>query len=187
MEKILVAVFAIESEAYQALSALKNDPEMSSFTVSSAALMSYNGERIIPHDGFDTGVKTLDDTAIGGLVGSILGIFGGPLGIIFGGSLGALIGAAKDSNDANKDLNLISIVSKYLPEGKTALVALVDERNEEGLDRLFSMYTMTLVTRLNAQEVRKQIEDAKKAEIAMEKEMKKKEKAEKKAARKNKK
>lgn len=79
--------------------------------------------------------------------------------------------ACNHNNNSNND---------YIADNEHALV---DESNEEVLARFFSMYTMTLVVRLDAQEVRNQVEAAKKAEIAIEKEMKKKAKEEKKTAK----
>ncbi len=186
MEQVVVAVFEVESEAYQALSKLKADPAMSSYTISQMVLMSREGERVISHDGFDTGVKTLDDTARGGLIGSLIGLFSGPLGVLFFGGIGSLIGLAKDSGESEADLNIIKTVSGHLPNGKTALVALVDEASEEGLNAFFSMFS-TIIFRLNAADVRRQIKEAEQAEAALAKEMKKKQKEEKKAVKKDKK
>lgn len=44
--------------------------------------------RILPCEGFDSGVDTRDDTVKGGLLGGLVGILGGPIGMLFTGTMG---------------------------------------------------------------------------------------------------
>ena len=92
MEKIISAIFKVESEGYQAITELKRAPITNDYTVSQAVLVKKENGAIRALDTFDTGLETSNDTATGSLIGSLLGILGGPLGVLLGGSIGILAG-----------------------------------------------------------------------------------------------
>lgn len=92
--------FCVESEGFQALSELKARSVTNDYVVSQAIIAKNTEGSIRTLDGFDTGAQTSNDTAVGGLIGSLLGIAGGPLGMMIMGGYGALIGSAVDWSDA---------------------------------------------------------------------------------------
>ena len=106
-EKVITVTFDVESEAYQAINGIKRDYAASEYVVSHVTLVKNTGGHIIAYDNFDSGVETTDDTAMGGLVGALVGILGGPLGIILGGSTGLLIGNLADTSDALENASLL--------------------------------------------------------------------------------
>lgn len=63
-----------------------------------------------------------------------MGILGGPLGVLLGASIGLLTGSIMDANDADDNSSLILYGSQALGEGKTAIVALVQENDEKAFD-----------------------------------------------------
>ncbi len=65
-QNIVVGLFEVESEGYQALTQLKNYPGDERCYVSAAALVKRENGSIQLLDGFDTGTNTSDDTAIVG-------------------------------------------------------------------------------------------------------------------------
>ena len=74
-------------------------------------------------------------TWTGGLIGSVVGILGGPLGVLLGASIGLLTGSIMDANDADDDSTLILYGEPpRCGEGKTAIVALVQESDEKAFD-----------------------------------------------------
>ena len=77
-QNIVVGIFEVESEAYQALTQLKQYPGDEKSYVSTAALVKKENGTLRTLDGFDTGSNTADDMAIGGLVGALFGVLGGP-------------------------------------------------------------------------------------------------------------
>ena len=84
MQNIVVASFEIESEGYQAITELKNNPGEENSLISQAILVKKEAEGIKVLDSFDTGVDTIDDTLKGGLIGTAIGIIGGPIGLLLG-------------------------------------------------------------------------------------------------------
>ena len=64
---VVVAVFNVESEGYQALTELKNAVSGDKFFVSAAALVKKDEDSCQYLDGFDTGLYTADDAIAGGL------------------------------------------------------------------------------------------------------------------------
>lgn len=181
-ENIITVSFEVESEAYQAFSKLRKYPHGSGYFASSAVLLKKKDGRITSEEVYDTGAKTGDDTAKGGLIGSLVGILGGPIGMLFGGGMGALIGSSVDANDAVDNATLIEQVSGDIKENGTAIIALVQEDEDVAFDNIFRDFETTVIRR-DAAEVAAEIEEAQKIQKEMEKEARKKLRDEKKAER----
>ncbi len=179
-ESVITVHFDVESEAYQALSEIKRHPEGSGYFVSAASLVKKENGHIDLKDGFDTGFDTTDDTAYGTLIGSLVGILGGPLGVLFGGSMGALVGSSVDADDAVQSASLIEQVCSDIPDGGTALIALVQEDEDMRFERLFDSFQVEVI-RHDAAEVAEEVEKAQALERKMAKEVRAKLRAEKKA------
>ncbi len=181
-ENVITVLFEVESEAFQAATELKNSHQSDGYVVSQVALVKKENGKVSPCDGFDTGAVTTDDTINGMLIGGIIGILGGPIGMLLGGSYGALIGSALDMGDALDGASLIEQVCGKLQDGDTALIALVQEENEEALDNKLSKFKATIV-RHDAAVVAVEVEEAAKVQKELEREAKRQMKAEKKEER----
>ncbi|MCM1217663.1 MAG: DUF1269 domain-containing protein [Lachnospiraceae bacterium] len=168
MENVAMVLFDVESEAYQALAELKHDAVNASYTISQMGLVKKQNGRITPCEGFDSGVDTSDDFVIGGLLGGFVGILGGPLGVLFSGSLGALLGNVKDTLDAEKDISMLECVAEKTQEGQAALIALLQETDEQVFDRRVSKFK-TEILRWDAAVIADEVEEAEKLEREMEK------------------
>ena len=127
-QNIVVSLFPVESEGYQALTELKQNPGGESSYVSAAALVKKENGTFRTLDGFDTGSQTMDDMAIGGLVGALFGILGGPIGILLGGSYGALIGSAFDTDDALMGASMLEQIADKMVDGEVAVAVLLENR-----------------------------------------------------------
>lgn len=88
-----------------------------------------------------------------------MGILGGPLGVLLGASIGLLTGSIMDANDADDNSSLILYGSQALGEGKTAIVALVQESDEKAFDLRLADYRCT-ITRWDAGEIADEVEQA---------------------------
>ena len=172
-ENILIANFTKESVAYQAFSELKQAIADEKYFISQAAIVKRENGELVVKDEFETGVRAMDDTLKGSLIGGLVGMLGGPLGVLLGGSVGALIGEVKDTGDVLKDLTLLDTVSECIVEGETALLILADEKGDAALSEKLSAFDAA-VTRLSAAEVEKEIECAAKAEEKREEQARKK-------------
>ena len=182
MENVIMVLFDVESEAYQALSELKRDPINSSYTISQIGLVKQQNGRILPCEGFDSGVDTRDDTAMGGLIGGLVGIWGGPIGVLFSSSVGALIGSALDSDDAARNISMLEKVSEKLLDDQVALVALIQENDESAFDQRVSKFK-TEILRWDAAVIAAEVEEAGKLEKEMQKVAREKLRAQKKEER----
>ena len=182
MESIISAVFSVESEGYQALTELKRSPVTSDCVVSQAALVKKSGGSLSVLDAFDTGVETSNDTAIGGLVGGMLGILGGPVGVLLMGSVGALTGSVMDADDAAHNISLMEKVSEQFMDGEVALVVLAQETQEGALENKLSKFHVNVV-REDAAEVAEEVRKAQEMQREMEREAKKRLREQKKAER----
>ena len=172
MENIIIVNFSVESEAYQALSELKARSVTNDYVVSQAIIAKNTDGKIKALDGFDTGVETSNDTRIGGLIGSLLGIAGGPLGMIIMGGYGALIGSAVDWSDAAQNASLMEYVLGCVAEDKAVLIALVQENVSNSFDSAFSKFNAE-ITRFDAAEVAAEVDEAARVQEEMAKQAKK--------------
>ena len=64
MESVVAIVFDVESEAYQAMTSLRQNPVSKQRVISQAALVKKVDGHLETKDGFDTGMETSDDTAL---------------------------------------------------------------------------------------------------------------------------
>ena len=172
-ESIIVVSFDVESEAYQAFSDLKRIAVNPEFVISEACVVKNAGGTIVGKDAFDSGTESVDDTRRGSLAGSLVGSLGGPLGIILCGGMGYILGRAKDMQDTEKNANLIERVCSCIPEGTTALVALVKEIDPEAFEDRISRFP-THIQRINAAEVAEEVAQARELQRQLEKELRQK-------------
>ena len=183
MEKIISAVFKVESEGYQAMTELKNAPGADNFFVSQAVLVKKENGRIVVLDSFDTGYETANDTAMGGLIGAAIGILGGPLGMLLGGSLGVLAGSTIDAGDALDNATILERMTEMFVDGEVAMMALEQESEEGAAQKYLSKYNVSVVEE-DAAEVAAEVRHAEEVQREMEKQARKELRAEKKEDRK---
>lgn len=185
VQNIVVGLFEVESEAYQALAELRQNPGNDSSYLSAAALIKKENGALRMLDGFDTGADTSDDMAVGGLVGALFGILGGPVGILLGGSYGMLVGSVLDTDDTVMNASMLEQISKKMVDGEIAIIGLAYEENEEILDAKLNKFKTTIV-RFDAATVAAEVEEAAALEDEMARQARKDLRDEKKAARKEK-
>ena len=166
MENVVMALFDVESEGYQALSELRRDPVNASYTISQIGLVKKENGQIRTCEGFDTGVDTADDAAVGGLIGGLFGILGGPIGVLFSGSMGAFIGSMVDADDALRNASMLEKVSEKLQDGQVALAVLIQESDESAFDSRLSQFK-TEILRWDAADIEAEVERAKELEKEM--------------------
>ena len=179
-QNLVVGIFEVESEAYQAITELKQVPGSEQSLVVQAVLVRQEDGKQVLLDSFDTGITTRDDTARGGIIGALIGILGGPIGVLFGASYGALIGAAFDAGDAVGSASMIEQIADKLDDGDLALIALAGEENEAVLDNKLGKFKVE-ITRFDAAVVAAEVEEAEKLEKEMARDARKKLREDKKA------
>lgn len=147
---VVIAVFEVESEAYQAFNQLKREYAGKDYTVAEAALIKNKANTIDLIDGF--GMTPQDEgEATGIVIGSLIGVLGGPIGVILGAATGALAGSISDSDRAIDDVSLVAVVSDKIFEGEIAIAALVSEE-EPAFDAVFADYK-TVIARYDAADI----------------------------------
>ena len=125
MNKMLVAVFDSENKAHEGLSALKELQNNGDITMYASAVVSKN------EDG-EYHLKTAADpgpigTATGLFAGSLIGLLAGPIGLVIGGATGSLAGLIFDVSANDINTTFVDEVSNALSNGKTAVIAEIDE------------------------------------------------------------
>ena len=76
MENIVTVIFKVGSQGYQAFSELKRDTFNDDYVISGMALVKKERGQIIAQEAYDAGLRTVDDTTMGGLIGGLIGILG---------------------------------------------------------------------------------------------------------------
>ena len=183
MEKIITAIFKVESEGYQAMTELKNAPLTDAYFVSQAVLVKKVNGRILVMDSFDTGYETSDDTAIGGLIGATIGILGGPLGVLLVGSIGMLAGSSVDTNDMIDNATILERMTEVFVDGEVGLMALEQETVEGAAQKALSKFDVTIIEE-DAAVVAEEVKHAAEVQKEIEKQARKELRAEKKEDRK---
>ena len=184
-QNVIVSIFEVESEAYQALTQLKQYPGSEQSFVTQAVLVKKENGVLSVLDGFDTGSNTRDDMIAGGVIGALFGILGGPIGILLGGSYGALVGSAIDSGDALDNACMLEQIAGKILDGDVAIIGLVSEEDEEILDGKLGRFK-TIIMRYDAAVVAAEVEEAQELADEMARQARKELRNEKKAARKEK-
>ena len=160
MEKnIIVTVFKVESEGFQALTELKQSAAAEDHFVTAAALVKKENNVTTVLDGFDTGANTLNDTAIGGTIGMLIGVLGGPIGMLLGAGYGALVGMNVDAADSLYGASMLEQIADKLDDGMVAVVALAAEEKNDAVDELMSKFD-TVIARFDADAVAAEVDEA---------------------------
>ncbi|MFC3932262.1 DUF1269 domain-containing protein [Streptococcus dentapri] len=159
MENVVVSIFRIESEAFQAFSELKQFGQTENTKLGQVSIVKAENGVINTKDSFDLMNSLGNDYFKGGLIGSLIGILGGPLGILFGFAAGGAIGASVGSDKELANSALITTVSENLTNGEVAIIALVQESDESVLNAIFEKYQVH-IARWDVATVATEIESA---------------------------
>ncbi len=159
-----IATFPESSEAYEALSELRQAAGAGRIDVDAAVIAKRDTDgRLSFAEGQDDVIGT------GSLVGTLIGILGGPLGMLVGWGTGALVGSYSDAERADHVDTALGEISQHLPAGATAIVAEVEEVTPEVLDNIVTSRGGTVLRR-DAEEVLDELEAAEAAAEAADRE-----------------
>ena len=125
MERMLVVVFDDEKKAYEgsrALNQLDGDGSIA-IHAESVIVKKADGTAAVKQAEGDFPIRTLEGTALGGLVG----LLAGPMGLAVGAGAGLMVGSLGDLYAAGVDAEFLDEVSSNLVAGKCAVVADVSE------------------------------------------------------------
>ncbi len=150
--RVIVAVFATQNQAYDAARQMQNLNEDEIIRLKRGALATKDakGNLTIP----DTkGVGAAWGLLGGGLIGGLLGAMLGPVGAAagaaasaaaagaaLGAASGGVVGATVDLAEFGLSEDFIDDVSTQLNPGETALIAEVDEGSTESIDRIVVLH-----------------------------------------------
>ena len=156
MNKMLVAVFGNESDAYNGLSAMRDLHSDGSITL-------YKQVVLTKDDAGEVAIKDSDapgpiGTAVGITLGSLVGLLGGPLGALAGGYGGSLAGMVYDLQNAGVDAEFIDDVSEAMVPGTVAVLADIEEEWVAPLDTKMIECNGIVFRRLRAEVENDQIE-----------------------------
>ncbi len=167
MLNIVVSIFDVESEAYQAITELRNQKGLKTSIMPEAVLVNKETGSYKVLDFYDLEDVSGRDTVTGGLIGMCIGILGGPIGILLGGSIGALIGMNADENQVSEGMSVLEQMIGKLGDNTIAIIGLADEEDESEIDNLLSKYK-TIIARFDAAVVEHEVEKAKEMQEEME-------------------
>ena len=121
MDKMVVITFDSEDEAYQGAKALQELHKEGSVALYAAAVVAKDSEgKVAVKQAADEGPL---GTAVGMLVGAMVGLIGGPTGVAVGMASGALFGSIDDLTKVGIDGEFLHDVNQELAPGKVAVVA----------------------------------------------------------------
>ena len=167
MLNVVVSIFEVESEAYQAITELKNHKELKTSVMSEAVLVDKKNGYYTILDNFVIEPDSLDDMARGGLIGMCVGILGGPLGMLLGASVGSFSGVVSETDKTDEGASMLEQMILKLSDDTIAIIGLAEEKDESEIDALLSKYK-TIIARFDAAVVEQEVERAKDMEREME-------------------
>jgi uncharacterized membrane protein len=161
MNKMLVAVFENEAKAHEGLTELKSLHNNGDISLYASAVISKDANgRMNLKTAKDDG---LEGTATGLVTGSLIGLLGGPVGVAIGAAAGSFIGLLFDAGRDDVNVEFIDDVSKALTNGKTAVVAEIDEDWTIPVDTALEPMNAIVFRRFRYEVVDRQIERESKA------------------------
>lgn len=184
-QNIIVGLFEVPSEAYQAFTELKVYRQTHDSLIAQAVLVKKDNGVISVADSTDFTEKTDDAALTGGLIGALIGVLGGPLGVLLGGAVGALIGSDAGAAATLGEASLLESVSQKLRNGDTAVIVLAQEANEEVANAFFGRFK-THVLRWSAEAVQEEVLAAVEAEAELQRQARETLRRQRKAERKEK-
>jgi len=165
-DNVLLVAFTEPSQAYQALSRLRQAGDAGQVDVRSAALLERGPDgvvRVPEGDDAAPGVAV----AGGGLIGMLVGVLSGPLGVLLGTPTGMVAGGVAAAAHADdQDIALTALAGQIAP-GSTVLVAEVSEVTPDVIDKTMATLGGT-VTRRSAADVYAEVQSARAAQEAAE-------------------
>jgi uncharacterized membrane protein len=143
---VIAVTFTDDSNAYQALTTLKELESQRQIGIRGAAVVARDETgRILDKD--QVGDESHVGTATGGIVGLLIGILGGPFGILIGGATGLLVGSLFDDDDSDDTESVLAEISKSIRVGHDAVLAEVSEQSTEVIDTAMSRLGGTVLRR----------------------------------------
>ena len=131
MDRVIVAVFNDEKQAYEGTRALDDLHNDGSITLYAEAVIAKDA----------AGKASLKapqgpgpSTFLGMFMGGLLGVLGGPAGVAAGAASGAIVGAAVDVRHSPVGADFLHQVAQHLTPSKVAVVAEIDEEWQTPLD-----------------------------------------------------
>ena len=155
-QNVIVALFDVPSEAYQAFSELKAYTQTADTLIAQAVLIKKENGLIIPAESTDFTANTEGGAWTGGLIGALVGILGGPIGMLLGGTAGALIGSDAGTAATIGEGLLLENTAQKLNDGSTAVIILAQEYDESVLDGFFNRFK-TVILRQDATVVQRDV------------------------------
>lgn len=129
---MIVAVFDNETKAFEGLSAIKELHKNGDISLYASAVINKNEDgEIALKDESDQGPIGM---GVGMLSGAFIGMLAGPAGMVAGAMLGTMGGMVYDIDKSGIDTSFAAEVSDALKNGKTAVIADIDEGWNAPLD-----------------------------------------------------
>ena len=159
MQNIISVIFENESDGYQMITELRQEPVSEQAAILQMALVKCDEGGLTLHDQYEGIARSAGGTVIGGLTGSLIGILGGPFGMLLMGTSGALMGRMADVGGAVAGEALLETVASKLVEGDAALIILAEEEDESYLDAKISKFPAEIL-RYDALDIADEVDEA---------------------------
>ncbi|MFV0559191.1 MAG: DUF1269 domain-containing protein [Enterococcus sp.] len=175
-KRVIIMTFDVKSEAFQAFSEIKN--------LYAKRLLQGEQMAVVTHTTSESHRKhdfKIDDfidftgnnkTAKGSIIGMLVGILGGPLGVFLGWFAGSMFGATRDAKEIKDAQNTFEFVTSKIAEGQTGVILIANEEDNRLLNQIIMTEIGGEITRLDYDQVEKDLENASEIEKKTEKDVK---------------
>lgn len=162
MKKAALITYEEQAKAYEAMSVLKQLGKTNSFGLKEVAVVqkSHDGTKFSIKDSLD--YESGKRIATGSIIGMIVGILGGPLGVLCGWIVGDLAGMGINYMKSKKEITVFDKIAESLAPDEAGLLILMNETNEDLLNTMVVEKLDGKIERFDYEEVKKDVEMAKK-------------------------
>jgi len=161
-ENVLAVSFSEHSNAYEALTRLKELDARDEVSVRGAAVVVREEDgKVVTKE--EIGEEAWEGTVGGGLIGLLAGVIGGPVGVLVGAATGVLVGSLFDEDDEDATDSALADISKSVGVGLPSLLADVLETSPVAIDAAMANLGGTVLRRSGA-DVRAEIAAAEEAQ-----------------------
>ncbi|SDG18953.1 MULTISPECIES: hypothetical protein [Bacteroidota] len=142
MEKLITIIFEAEEHAIEASKAMEQLAENKDIAVEELYILYRNEQgNIIIRDAQN---QEIPQSVINTFVGGIIGILGGPLNVLWGLTNGAVAKRISNLLRYSKTSKMLERASKTITNGKTAIVAHIDEYWEIPLNMAMEPFNVAI-------------------------------------------
>lgn len=164
-KRVIILDFDIESKPYQAFSEIKKLHVKRQIKGEQMAVVNHTADgnhKFTIEDFIDFTGQNKSSKA--GFIGALVGMLVSPIGILLGWVAGGMIGATQDAKEIRNAQSVFNFLADKIKEGDTGVILIATEEDNRPINDLVMYRLGGGITRLDYEDVEKDLRDAQELE-----------------------